>query len=381
LPGTGTAVRIDHRQWSRDPDKETAINDAALAYEAHTGQESFFTYAQRHKADILSGLEHVTDWTACHQVLRQFGLSLKLHGNGMIVQSLDGKHSIKASGLDRSISKSKLEKRFGHFQAPEAFMEHTVKPASEYAAVPLQKDPDRDDLYQRYLAEITKRRTEMDELRQQEKKVYMAISQKWDDRYKNIAKLPMTRQHRAEVMKDFKAKKQQDFVAHRRDIKEKRDEVAKRYPYTNWSRFLRHEAGLGNESALDVLRSKKSKNLRDRLIQTTPGQSDSAKAKTTLAAVDTMRELFQLEGLKEPRYTIDSKGALIFKLPEGGSIRDVGIEIHYSHGGDLAKRLATRLAQSRWGQSISMDDGVLKNTLFTQPVPQQTQDRSGGMER
>ena len=365
----------------RDPDKETAINDAALAYEAHTGQESFFTYAQRYKPDILSGLGHAADWTTCHRVFRQFGLTLKLHGNGMIVQSLDGKHSIKASGLDRSISKSRLEKRFGHFQAPEAFMEHTVKPASEYAAVPLQKDPDRDDLYQRYLTGIKKRRTEMGELRQQEKRSYTAICQKWDDRYTSIAKLPMTRQHRAEVMKDFKAKKQQDFAAHRLDMKEKRNEVAKRYPYTNWSQFLRHEAGLGNENALDMLRSKKTKILSYRPIQIMSGQSDSAKAKTTLAAVDKMREFFQLEGLKEPQHTIDAKGTIIFKLPDGGSIRDVGIEIHYSHCDDLAKLLATKLAQSRWGQAVSMDDGVLKKTLLTPPVRQQTQDQSGGMER
>jgi len=365
----------------RDPDKKATINDSALAYEAHTGQESFFTYAQRHKSDILSGLGHAADWATCHRVFRQFGLSLKLHGNGMIVQSLDGKHSIKASGLDRSISKSKLEKRFGHFQAPDSAMAQSTKPALEYAAAPLQKGPDRDDLYQRYLAGITKRRTKMDELRQQEKRLYTAISQKWGDRYKSIAKLPMTRQHRAETMKNFKAKKQMDFAAHRQDMKEKREEVAKQYPYTNWSKFLRHEAGLGNESALSVLRSKKIKIQPNRPIQAAPSQLDAASGKSTLAAVDKMRELFRSEGLKEPQYTIDAKGVIIFKLPEGGSIRDVGAEIHYSHGGDLAKRLATKLAQSRWGQSISMDDGVLKNTVFTPPVRQQIQDRSGGMER
>ena len=366
----------------RDENKaRAASSDVAKAYEAHTGQESFFTYAQRHKSDILSGIGHAADWADCHNVFHQFGLSLKLHGNGMIIQSHDGKHSIKASGLDRSISKSRLEKRFGYFQAPDTSMAKSATPASEYTAAPLQKDPDRDDLYQRYLAEITKRRTEMDDLGQQEKRLYTAISQKWDDRYKSIVKLPMTRQHRAEVMKDFKAKKQQDFAAHRRDMKEKREEVAKRYPYTNWSKFLRHEAGLGNESALDVLRSKKTKIQPDRPIQPTSNQSDLAKAKSTLAAVDTMRELFKLEGFKEPQYTIDAKGTIIFKLSEGGSIRDVGTEIHYSHGNDLAKRLAAKLAHSRWGQAVYMDNGVLKNTLITPPVRQQIQDRSGGMER
>ncbi len=36
-----------------------------------------------------------------------------------------------------------------------------------------------------------------------------------------------------------------------------------------------------------------------------------------------MWEIFRAEGIKaEPQYTIDTRGVIIFKLPDGGSIRD-----------------------------------------------------------
>ena len=103
--------------------------------------------------------------------------------------------------------------------------------------------------------------------------------------------------------------------------------------------------------------------LPDRIIQPMSSQSGYAKEKNTLASVAKMRELFRQEGMKAPQYSIDAKGTIIFKLPGGGSIRDAGGEVHYSHGNGLAKRLAIKLAQFRGGQSVLTDGDVLKSPL------------------
>lgn len=86
-------------------------------------------------------------------------------------------------------------------------------------------------------------------------------------------------------------------------------------------------------------------------------------------------------GQYDPRYSIDTKGTIIFKLSDGGSIRDAGAEVHYSHDNDLAKQLATKLAQSRWGRSVSLEGNVLKASLFDPPQHQQTPVISGGLGR
>ncbi len=99
----------------RDQKSDKAINENAMNFEAQTGQESLFGYSQRHKPAILAALENSKSWSDCHRVFLQYGFTLKLHGNGLIIQAVGGKHSIKASGFDRSISKAKLEKRFGAF--------------------------------------------------------------------------------------------------------------------------------------------------------------------------------------------------------------------------------------------------------------------------
>jgi hypothetical protein len=366
----------------RAPEKESAVNDAARDYEAHTGQESFFSYAQRHKSDILAALGQATDWVAAHKVFHKFGLRLKLHGNGLVVQSLDGKQSIKASSLDRSISKAKLTKRFGFFQPQEASLGQLITPTVKYTSAPLHQNPDRDGLYQQFQSDMEQRQAEMAALRQQEQRLYDFLAKPWGDRYQAIRQMPMLRKHRQEVMKAFKDKRRREFAAFRRTMKQKRDEVAQRYPYTSWSRFLRHQADQGNEAALAVLRSKKDKASPHRDVTAVASPSSPAVSKPALSSVAAMREICRSEGLRtEPQYTIDAKGVIIFKLPGGASLRDTGIEIHYSAHNDLAKRLAVRLAQSRWGQTVVLDGNVLKSSLPMPPPRPQEQGASQGWSR
>ena len=352
----------------RDPDLDKPLNDAALAFEAHTGQESFLSYTQRHKSDILASLEKALDWAACHQAFGKFGLTLKPHGNGLIIQSHDGRHSIKASSFDRSISKAKLENRFGSFKTLVA----TRQPTHEYKAAPLHKDSDRNGLYQQFQVGLQKRKAELDKLNQQEKRLYGIQTQEWECQYKNIRGKPMTRQHRHKVMQSYKDKKQKELTVLRQTMKEERDKVKKRYPYANWSQFLKNEAHHGNETALAVLRSKKDKAL--------PEQPQAqGQPQPYLSVVSKMAEILRAAGVTGGRYRIDGKGAVIFTLPNGSSVRDNGKEIHFSASNDQAKQIAEKLAQAKWGNNVKLDNGVLKSKALIYTPPQIVQ--SKGMSR
>ena len=50
------------------------------------------------------------------------------------------------------------------------------------------------------------------------------------------------------------------------------------------------------------------------------------------------------------QYTIDGKGALIFKLPDGGAIRDTWREINFTVYGKGVKEIAEKYAQAIGGR-------------------------------
>ena len=350
----------------RDPETQKPINDAAMTFEAKTGQESLFGYAQRHKQDILSLLSNARSWEDCHSAFIKFGLSIKPHGNGLVLQTIDGRHSIKASDLDRSASKIKLEKRFGLFKSAHPELFKTAIAAQKYSATPLHKEPDRDNLYDLFKEAMAKRQAALAEIGKQDARLYAIYKDGWVKKRTAIKKIPMMCAHRQKVMEELRAREKAERDALRKAMGQKRATVWALYPFNSWSKFLRHQAEQGNETALAILRSKKSK-----IQPARPNQPDLSQRNNSLAAVSNMLELFKREGLKEPQYTIDAKGTIIFKLPDGGSIRDAGAEIHYSHGYDQAERLAHKLAQFRWGQSVAMAGSVLRNSLFIHSRQQQ----------
>ena len=365
----------------RDPEADKPINDTAMAFEAQTGQESLFSYAQRHKTVILSALGKAQSWSDSHRIFLEYGLIIKPHGNGLMIQTADGRHSIKASGLDRSISKTKLEKRFGAFTPASPELLQSDSPAKKYTAAPLHKEPDRDKLYEQFKAAMAKRQTALTEVSQQDARLFAIHKQGWEKKRAATKKTPMLRTHRKKVMEELKARESAERAALRKQMKQKREDVRNQYQFNSWSKFLRHQASQGNEIALAILRSKKETASPER-IPAVSTQPSAAPPETTLASVAAMRECFRSEGLKtEPQYTLDTKGTIIFKLPDGGTIRDTGTEVHCSVNNDQVKRIATKFAQARWDKGVHILGSVMINQAQHTVQRQQAVKRSDTIER
>jgi len=64
--------------------------------------------------------------------------------------------------------------------------------------------------------------------------------------------------------------------------------------------------------------------------------------------------------VKPPSYTIDGKGTVIIKLPDGGTIRDNGTEIHFSGKGEKSEELTAKVAKIRRGQAAGVDNHKLR---------------------
>jgi len=135
----------------RDPNQ---LSPAARNYEAHTWQESFQRHVLKHRNEILEGLGKIKTWQEAHEVLAGYDICIKLRGNGMVLMSPGGQ-AMKASQLDRSCSKKKLEERFGTFEIlradPPKQLEHSRKTKRPYKTRPIVTHRNVPTLWRRYL--------------------------------------------------------------------------------------------------------------------------------------------------------------------------------------------------------------------------------------
>jgi hypothetical protein len=98
---------------SQGPEASPQIEQKAASMEAHTGEQSFQSFVLEHKDDILKKLGAAENWAGAHAALAEYGMEIKPHGNGLVVVSDTGKGAIKASAIDRSLSKNRLTDRWG----------------------------------------------------------------------------------------------------------------------------------------------------------------------------------------------------------------------------------------------------------------------------
>ncbi len=391
---------------------DITTNAKAQTIEAHTGQQSLFSYALKQKAKILEAVATATTWEDFHTVTLKLGLEIKRSGNGLAFQDRFGKHRAKASDIDRGLSKANLEKSLGPFCPPSQGLLLTVKAEKSYTAVPLHLGYERDNLYEQYKAELAQRKTDLESVKAIEKGAFQAIKTKWADKRKIINSYPMLPAHKMKLLHDIKIGEQTELEESRKIYRDKEKEIRKARPYSSWAKFLQHRAGQGDEVALAILRSKKVKvepekaredeerfyrdyeknrqaavaikqqsQQKQKEILETGGIAYSHKK--ALLSISKMNELMEQEALalqtqaqqanpsnEEPPNTlpnippiqtkIDAKGTVIFTLPSGGTIRDTGAEIHFSPHDPKACELAQKFATLKWGQMVETTENSLK---------------------
>jgi hypothetical protein len=183
----------------------------------------------------------------------------------------------------------------------------------------------------------------------------------------------------------MKKREREELANLRAEVAARRDAARAERPYTSWNSYLQHLAGQGHETALAILRSKKMEVRPEPTpasqMPHTPHDPDqhweeqrqkilhspgiSGRHRRALLMVVTMRELLERESTpgapaQELRFRIDTKGTILFSLPNGGTIRDSGAAIHFSANNEKAGELARKLAGARWGKSWSIVGGEIK---------------------
>lgn len=114
----------------------------------HAQLQSLQTYL---RSNVLLQLQMADDWSSFHGVLKNYGLGIHERGNGFVFKTIaeDGRGiAIKASGIDRSLSKHNLMERLGPFELPN---DKSIKVKKSYQKKP--RDISKLELYEKYRIE------------------------------------------------------------------------------------------------------------------------------------------------------------------------------------------------------------------------------------
>ena len=239
---------------------ETVSNKAsrvAQEIETRTGVESLLGWIKR---EALTEIKDADSWQDLHQALARHGLEIKERGNGFVLVANNGV-AVKASSVDRSLSKGNLTQRLGAFVPGEHSAQSSQQNAKQYQPRPLQNRIDTSKLFARYQQEQT------DNARQRSIQ-WAILRQSRDqliDRAKREAKL------KRNIIKSIKAgrlaKKALYATAHQQfktTIEVIKNDYQKAYQRSKtnhsrmgWLDWLAFEAKNGKTQALAVLRSRR----------------------------------------------------------------------------------------------------------------------------
>ena len=121
----------------------------AQEIEARTGVESLLGWIKR---EALTEIKGADKWQGLHQVLERHGLEIKERGNGFVLVANNGV-AVKASSVDRSLSKGNLTQKLGAFVDNQHSTQSSQQNTKQYQPKPLQNQIDTSKLYARYQQE------------------------------------------------------------------------------------------------------------------------------------------------------------------------------------------------------------------------------------
>jgi phage/plasmid primase-like uncharacterized protein len=135
-------------------DNSAKLSPSARDYESQTWQESFQNHVLGHRDEILQQTAEAKNWQDLHAALSEYDIRIKKRGNGFVLLGPDGQ-GMKASALDRSMSKAALEKKLGAFKPPvktqRAAQGKPHRPKRRYKNRPTLRHPSVPPLWRKYL--------------------------------------------------------------------------------------------------------------------------------------------------------------------------------------------------------------------------------------
>jgi len=354
--------------------------------EAKAGVESLLGWIRR---ECLDDIKNTNTWQDLHQILQNYGLEIKERGNGLVFVSGNGV-AVKASSVDRSLSKPNLIKWLGAYEAEVDLLQtehpqtHTYpqdkvqnaktarSKAKHYQPRPLQDNVDTSRLYERYQQQQTNtaswRKDQWLKLREQRDQLIERAKQEARSKrgiIKHMQTGPLGKKALyATVSLQFKT----TLDEIKRDYREAYARLKADFRRMSWLDWLAVEARNGDAEALAVLRARSNRHngtgavLRDSI---TGNKYNNGQSKTdNIESVTKDGTVFYIAGTTAVRD--DGKRLLVASNVLNDSLVDVlqvaiskyGSHLSVNGSDDFRKSVAQAAAQNRI--RVTFDDPELE---------------------
>ncbi|PXW89113.1 relaxase/mobilization nuclease-like protein [Nitrosomonas sp. Nm84] len=273
------------QDYGLTPDNHETIKRGAQGkssnIEFKAGVESLIGWMQQ---ECLEQMQSATTWSELHQVLTDHGLELRERGNGFVFVSGNG-IGVKASSVDRSLSKATLVKKLGDYVGLDGTpsINRTNKPSTKhYEPKPLRNKHDTARLYAQYKKEQNEAAISgAQQWKLLRDKKHQAIESAQDKAklkrllIKNVTAGRLSKKIMyASVNQELKLRIEaikKDYAAAYQDSKAKNRRM-------DWLSWLVKESRLGNQEALEILRARKEGRVPENQVAGVQKHADSAKA-------------------------------------------------------------------------------------------------------
>ncbi len=224
--------------------KQTMLEVGAAKMEAHTGHQSFESYAKSHKEQIMQSVATATSWEDVHKALSAYGMEILPHGNGLVIRDRSNpkkaKYAMKASVLDRSFSKKKLEERFGAYaKAQEKYQAERVYDTY----TPREYSSENKASYADYKKQMLERKEALDSIQKDYEDKRKSLDEKWEVNREKIRNSGLEARAMRRLFRLAKKKEFQERYELKGEVFMQRASVKEKFPHTSWAKYKENVNG------------------------------------------------------------------------------------------------------------------------------------------
>lgn len=227
--------------------------------EAHAAQASFHTWIADRRPVLSAELAAAADWSAVHTALAAHDLALVERGAGFAVASRSRPAAtIKASAIDRSLSRAALEDRLGPYEPPTPADRHQ-RHAERYEPAPLAGRGSL--LWRRYQEEreaaITAKKTGAESIRAEREEEIERIRAFYRQRRAAVtADVTLSARQKRDLHRSFAVARKAAYAEARETCREGISSLDEQSPVASWGDWLRGRALDGDAAAAAILRDR-----------------------------------------------------------------------------------------------------------------------------
>jgi hypothetical protein len=226
----------------------------AQDYEAQQGVDSFARWARENLGPALRAIE-IRSWDDIHRICGRFGVVLRLHGNGLVFEDVEGGIRAKASSVGRELSKPRLCKRLGDFEpADTRHLEAARRTAHRYSPMPSRVSQ---SLWEDYTQSLQQgrfgRERAWETYREIATRERRALKEKYRQQRRMLAALPVSGRDRQRLSKQLALRQAIDARTLRRRLAAQRKAVQKTSHPGTWRHFVASRAAKRDARAIRLL--------------------------------------------------------------------------------------------------------------------------------